>query len=67
MPLHCAMASTISTPGITGSSGKWPTKNGSFIVTFLMPATDEESQWKMRSTSRNGGRWGSMRRMSLMS
>ena len=67
MPLHCAMASTMSTPGMTGSSGKWPTKNGSFIVTFLMPATSVSSRWKMRSTSRNGGRWGSMWRMALMS
>ena len=31
------MASMISTPGITGKSGKWPTKNGSLMVTFLMP------------------------------
>jgi hypothetical protein len=31
------MASTISTPGITGKSGKWPGKNGSLWVTFLMP------------------------------
>ena len=44
MPLHCAMASTISTPGMTGSSGKCPTKNGSFIVTFLMPATSVASR-----------------------
>ena len=33
----CAMASMISTPGITGSDGKWPWKNGSLMVTFLMP------------------------------
>ena len=36
-PAVCAMASTISTPGITGKSGKWPLKNGSLAVTFLMP------------------------------
>ena len=36
-PAVCAMASTISTPGITGKSGKWPWKNGSLSVTFLMP------------------------------
>ena len=29
------MASSISTPGITGRCGKWPTKNGSLIVTFF--------------------------------
>ncbi len=44
MPLHWAMASMMSTPGMTGSSGKCPTKKGSFIVTFLMPATDVASQ-----------------------
>ena len=31
----CAMASSISTPGITGRCGKWPTKNGSLMVTFF--------------------------------
>ncbi len=31
------MASTISTPGITGKSGKWPPKKGSLAVTFLIP------------------------------
>ena len=33
----CAIASMISTPGITGSDGKWPWKNGSLMLTFLMP------------------------------
>ena len=27
----------ISTPGMTGCPGKWPWKNGSLMVTFLMP------------------------------
>jgi hypothetical protein len=31
----CAIASSISTPGITGRCGKWPVKNGSLMVTFL--------------------------------
>src|SRR5690606_16445713 len=33
-------ASTISTPGITGLPGKWPWKNGSLAVTFLIPTID---------------------------
>ena len=32
----CASASIISTPGITGLCGKWPLKNSSLTVTFLM-------------------------------
>ena len=35
-----ARASMISTPGITGLPGKWPWKNGSLIVTHLMPTID---------------------------
>jgi len=31
-----ASASTISTPGMTGWCGKWPLKNSSFTVTFLI-------------------------------
>jgi hypothetical protein len=31
-----AMASSISTPGMTGRPGKWPVKNGSLTLTFLM-------------------------------
>ena len=33
----CAIASTISTPGITGMTGKWPWKCGSLTVTFFRP------------------------------
>ena len=33
----CAIASICKTPGMTGSPGKWPGKNGSLKVTFLMP------------------------------
>jgi len=29
-------ASTISTPGMIGNPGKWPLKNGSLMVTFLI-------------------------------
>ena len=36
-PAVCAIPSIISTPGITGFSGKWPRNCGSLIVTFLMP------------------------------
>ena len=32
----CASASIISTPGMTGLCGKWPLKNSSLTVTFLM-------------------------------
>src|SRR6185437_6085865 len=39
-PPLCSIASMISTPGITGWPGKWPTKNGSFIVTALMPTIE---------------------------
>src|SRR3954471_18204339 len=35
-PPACAMASTISTPGMIGYPGKWPAKCGSVAVTFLM-------------------------------
>ncbi len=35
-----AMASTISTPGITGLPGKCPWKKGSLMVTHLMPTID---------------------------
>ena len=35
-----AIASTISTPGMTGKCGKWPTKNGSLMVTHLIPTID---------------------------
>ena len=38
-PPTCAIASIISTAGIIGWPGKWPTKKGSFMVTFLMPTT----------------------------
>ena len=37
MPPTCAIASMISTPGMIGCPGKCPWKNGSLIVTFLMP------------------------------
>ena len=53
-PAVCAMASMISTPGITGKSGKWPVKNGSLSVTFLIPTMRSGSSSTMRSTSRNG-------------
>jgi hypothetical protein len=51
----CASASSISTPGITGRCGKWPTKKGSLTVTFFnarmrLPASTSST----RSTSRNG-------------
>ncbi|CKU79485.1 Uncharacterised protein [Mycobacterium tuberculosis] len=50
-----AMASSISTPGITGRCGKWPLKNGSFIVTFLSAVMRLPfSMSSTRSTSRNG-------------
>jgi hypothetical protein len=51
----CAIASITSTPGITGCPGKWPAKNGSFIVTFFCARSDlPGAQASTRSTSRNG-------------
>src|SRR5208283_5308834 len=35
----CAMASTMSTPGMMGKSGKWPAKCGSLMVTFFSATT----------------------------
>ena len=50
-----AMASTIRTPGMTGSMGKWPGKNGSLCVTFLMPVIEVlATKASALSTSRNG-------------
>ena len=37
IPPTCAIASMMSTPGMIGWPGKWPWKNGSLIVTFLIP------------------------------
>ena len=37
MPPTWAIASMMSTPGMIGWPGKCPWKNGSLIVTFLMP------------------------------
>ena len=54
MPPTWAMASTCNTPGITGLSGKWPWKNGSFIVTFLTPVMLRSSMSMMRSTNKKG-------------
>jgi len=55
IPPTCAIASTINTPGITGCPGKCPSKNGSFIVTFLMPTIRfRGSISRIRSTSKNG-------------
>ena len=50
-----AIASSSSTPGITGSPGKWPWKNGSFIVQFFSPTMRFPSVYSViRSTSKNG-------------
>src|SRR5689334_15206553 len=55
-----ASASTWSTPGITGSPGKWPWKNHSVAVTPLRPTIRfaSASYSTIRSTSRNGQRCG---------
>ena len=53
--LVCAIASMISTPGITGSTGKCPWKCGSLTVTFLMPTAERlTAMFTTRSISRNG-------------
>src|SRR5207247_1988828 len=55
IPPTWAIASMISTPGIMGWPGKCPWKNGSLIVTFLMPTIRCcPSTSMMRSTSRKG-------------
>src|SRR5712691_11917286 len=53
-PATWAIASTINTLGMTGKSGKWPEKNGSLTVTFLMPTIRSSSSSSMRSTSSIG-------------
>ena len=55
-----ASASTWSTPGITGSPGKWPWKNHSVAVTALIPTIRcaSGSYSTIRSTRRNGQRCG---------
>src|SRR5207248_3769436 len=58
---------TISTPGITGKSGKCPLKNGSSLVTFLIPTIRSASNSTTRSTRRNGERCGRMARIWLIS
>src|SRR5450830_1197217 len=51
----CASASIISTPGMTGLCGKWPWKNSSLTVTFLMAVMVLfASQSSTRSTSSSG-------------
>src|SRR5450830_10021 len=55
MAAVCASASIIKTPGITGLWGKWPLKNSSLTVTFLMAVIDLlASQVSTRSTSSRG-------------
>src|SRR5579872_200974 len=59
MPATCAIDSMSRTPGITETPGKWPWKNGSFTVTFLMPtARLPGSSSTTLSTRRNGYRCG---------
>ncbi len=51
----CAMASTWSTPGMTGCPGKCPWKNGSLIVTCLTAVSFVSPSLRMtRSIIRNG-------------
>ena len=55
LPYGQLVASTISTPGMTGAPGKCPWKNGSLYVTLLMPtALRPSSNATIRSTRRNG-------------
>ena len=51
----CAMDSMMSTPGMTGWPGKWPSKKCSLAVTILVP-TQYFSSWmtSILSTSRKG-------------
>ena len=51
----CAMASIINTPGMTGLCGKWPLKNSSLAVTFLIALMVlPDSQSSTRSTNSIG-------------
>ena len=67
MPPVWAMASICNTPGITGSSGKWPTKKSSFMVTFFTPTTWFSSMSRILSMSRKGGLCGNTFLMPLIS
>src|SRR5688572_20602667 len=61
----CAIASTMSTPGITAMWGKWPGKKGSLAVTFFRATMRASfSKETTRSISRKGYRCG---RYSLIS
>ncbi len=64
----CASASRIRTPGITGSFGKCPLKNGSLYVTHFFPmALLPGSSSSIRSIRRNGCLWGMISIISLIS
>ena len=67
IPPVCAIASICNTPGITGSPGKWPTKKGSFIVTFLTPIMVLSSKCITLSTNKKGGRCGNVLKISVVS
>ena len=55
MPASWAMASSWSTPGMSGMSGKCPWKKGSLIVTFLIPTARRKPSTSItRSMSRKG-------------
>ena len=55
----CAIASIVSTPGITGRSGKWPGNHQSSARISRRPTTRlPGSSSRISSTSRNGGRCG---------
>mmetsp|Transcript_47437 Transcript_47437/g.100806 ORF Transcript_47437/g.100806 Transcript_47437/m.100806 type:complete len:233 (+) Transcript_47437:167-865(+) len=59
IPANCASASTWSTPGIIGRSGKCPVKCGSFSVTDLMPTARLPISYSTTlSTRRKGYRCG---------
>ena len=56
---HCAIASMVSTPGITGRPGKCPGNHHPSSGTRKRPRTLRPgSSSSTSSTSRNGGRWG---------
>src|SRR5581483_4841784 len=63
----CAIASQMSTPGMTGWSGKCPWKKSSFAVTFLIPTMRSPSTSTMRSIRRKGYRCGIRLAISLTS
>ena len=57
MPAAWARLSMSSTPGITGAPGKWPSKNSSEPVTFLMATSRPAGSCSSTRSTRTKGYW----------